>query len=92
MLYPLRNHNDNVENYNEPKQNKNIKKKFSKVSHLYPNKIKPLKNTKKIIIPYSQIKIKEKSPPPYSTLKPDTNSDSPSEKSKGVRFLSAKQI
>jgi len=46
----------------------------------------------KIIIPYSQIKIKEKKPPPYSTLKPETNSDSPSEKSKGVRLLSEKQI
>jgi hypothetical protein len=41
-----------------------------------------------MIIPYSQIKIKENTPPPYSTLNPDTNSDSPSEKSKGVRFLS----
>lgn len=43
-------------------------------------------------MPYSQIKIKEKIPPPYSTLKPETNSDSLSEKSKGVRFLSAKII
>jgi len=42
-------------------------------------------------MPYSQIKIKENKPPPYSTLKPETNSDSPSEKSKGERFLSAIQ-
>ena len=28
----------------------------------------------------------------YSVLKPDTNSDSPSAKSKGVRWLSLKQI
>lgn len=28
---------------------------------------------------------------PYSTLNPETNSDSPSAKSKGVRFVSAKQ-
>jgi hypothetical protein len=45
-----------------------------------------------MIIPYSQIKIKENNPPPNSTLKPETNSDSPSEKSKGVRLLSAIQI
>lgn len=30
-------------------------------------------------------------PPIYSTLNPDTNSDSPSAKSKGLRFVSAKQ-
>jgi hypothetical protein len=38
------------------------------------------------------MKIKEKIPPPYSILKPDTNSDSDSEKSNGVRFLSANSI
>jgi hypothetical protein len=38
------------------------------------------------------MKIREKIPPPYSTLNPDTSSDSPSEKSKGVRLLSAKII
>ena len=41
---------------------------------------------------YSLIKIKENKPPPYSVLNPDTNSDSPSEKSKGERLDSAKQI
>jgi hypothetical protein len=30
-------------------------------------------------------------PPPYSTLNPETSSDSPSAKSKGVRLVSAKQ-
>jgi len=40
----------------------------------------------KMIIPYSTMKIIENSPPKYSMLKPDTISDSPSEKSKGVRF------
>jgi hypothetical protein len=30
-------------------------------------------------------------PAPYSTLKPETNSDSPSANSKGVRLVSAKQ-
>ena len=41
--------------------------------------------------PYSTKKIKEKYPLPYSKLKPDTNSDSPSKKSKGERLISAKQ-
>lgn len=38
---------------------------------------------------YSAMKMNAKFPPPYSTLKPDTNSDSPSAKSKGVRLVSA---
>ena len=46
-------------------------------------------NLKKIIIPYSLIKIKANSPPAYSILNPDTISDSPSAKSNGVRLLSA---
>jgi hypothetical protein len=38
-------------------------------------------------------KIKANAPPPlpYSTLNPETSSDSPSAKSKGVRVVSAKQ-
>jgi hypothetical protein len=36
-------------------------------------------------------KIKEKPPPSYSTLKPETSSNSPSAKYKGVRLVSAKQ-
>jgi hypothetical protein len=51
-----------------------------------------VKKLRKRIIPYSQIKINEKIPPPYSILKPETNSDSDSEKSNGVRFLSARII
>jgi hypothetical protein len=43
-------------------------------------------------MPYSAIKIKAKLHPLYSTLKPDTSSDSPSAKSKGVRFVSATQL
>lgn len=43
------------------------------------------------ILAYSAKKIKAKPPLLYSTLKPDTNSDSPSAKSKGVRLVSAKQ-
>lgn len=38
---------------------------------------------------YSLRKIIENPPLPYSVLNPDTNSLSPSAKSKGVRFLSA---
>lgn len=46
----------------------------------------------KITIPYSVTKIIENRPPPYSTLKPETSSDSPSEKSKGDRFDSLNLI
>lgn len=41
------------------------------------------------ILPYSAIKRKANSPPPYSILKPDTSSDSPSAKSNGARLVSA---
>lgn len=43
----------------------------------------------KIIFTYSAIKIIAKDPPEYSVLNPDTNSLSPSAKSKGVRLVSA---
>lgn len=46
----------------------------------------------KIILMYSAKKIIAKSPPIYSTLNPDTSSDSPSAKSKGLRFVSAKHV
>lgn len=45
----------------------------------------------KIILAYSDIKIKANITLPYSILKPETNSDSPSAKSNGVRFVSAIQ-
>jgi len=38
---------------------------------------------------YSAIKIKANKPLPYSILNPDTSSDSPSARSKGVRLVSA---
>lgn len=41
------------------------------------------------ILAYSAIKIRANPPLLYSILKPDTSSDSPSAKSKGVRFVSA---
>lgn len=39
---------------------------------------------------YSARKKRAKGPPAYSTLNPDTNSDSPSVKSKGARLVSAR--
>ena len=53
------------------------------------------KNTKvvavaiKKILAYSAMKIKANPALPYSILKPETSSDSPSAKSKGVRLVSA---
>lgn len=55
-----------------------------------PRNINEVKNLRNIIIPYSLIKIRANPPPPYSMLNPDTISDSPSAKSKGVRFDSAR--
>lgn len=43
-----------------------------------------------MIFAYSARKNRAKGPPAYSTLKPDTNSDSPSVRSKGARLVSAK--
>jgi len=43
------------------------------------------------MLAYSAKKIKANPPLPYSTLNPETSSDSPSAKSKGVRLVSAKQ-
>jgi hypothetical protein len=56
-----------------------------------PKKI--IQNNKLIkrVLAYSAKKIKAKPPPPYSTLNPETSSDSPSAKSKGVRLVSATQ-
>ena len=44
------------------------------------------------ILVYSAIKINANIPALYSTLNPDTNSDSPSAKSNGVRLVSAKFV
>jgi len=44
------------------------------------------------ILVYSAIKISANIPALYSTLNPDTNSDSPSAKSNGVRLVSAKFV
>lgn len=47
---------------------------------------------KKTILKYSERKIRVKPKDPKSVLKPLTNSLSPSEKSKGVRLSSAKNL
>jgi len=44
------------------------------------------------ILQYSAIKIRANLPPPYSILNPETSSDSPSAKSKGARFVSARSV
>jgi len=59
--------------------------------------ISPKKNTdvSNLIIrmfAYSAIKMRANIPPLYSTLNPDTSSDSPSAKSNGVRFVSARFV
>lgn len=60
---------------------------------LYKGKIKspPVKYLRNKILAYSAIKIRANPPEPYSILKPDTNSDSPSAKSNGERLVSATQ-
>jgi len=45
-----------------------------------------------IIFMYSAMKINANVPPLYSVLNPETSSDSPSEKSNGVRFVSARVV
>jgi len=68
------------------------------ISLLKPNKLPPPKNKiaeKSLIIrilAYSARKIRAKPAEPYSILKPETNSDSPSAKSKGARLVSATQV
>lgn len=42
------------------------------------------------ILVYSAMKNRANGPAAYSTLKPETSSDSPSVRSKGARFVSAK--
>lgn len=43
-----------------------------------------------IMLAYSARKNSAKGPPAYSTLKPETSSDSPSVRSKGARLVSAR--
>ena len=55
-----------------------------------PKNIKEVNALKNKIIKYSDIKIIANLPLLYSVLNPETNSLSPSAKSKGVRFNSAR--
>ena len=55
-----------------------------------PKKRRTFNKDIKIICPYSAKKNNAKVMAEYSTLKPDTNSDSPSDKSKGALLVSAK--
>jgi hypothetical protein len=55
-------------------------------------KIAPVNTLIDKMLVYSAIKIKAKGPAAYSILNPDTNSDSPSAKSKGARLVSAKTV
>lgn len=58
----------------------------------FPKKNTAVNKLIKMILVYSAIKIKAKDPALYSVLNPDTSSDSPSAKSKGVRFVSAREV
>lgn len=60
--------------------------------HIKELKIAPVRALIIKILVYSAIKIKAKGPAAYSTLNPDTNSDSPSAKSKGERLVSASTV
>jgi hypothetical protein len=53
------------------------------------NKKRLLSIERNMILPYSDKKIIANPPLLYSVLKPETNSDSPSAKSKGARLVSA---
>lgn len=57
-----------------------------------PVKKTALKRLIKRILAYSATNKMAKPPLLYSTLKPDTSSDSPSAKSKGARFVSARIV
>jgi len=58
----------------------------------YPVKNKVVKRLTIKIFAYSAMKISANRPLLYSILNPETNSDSPSAKSNGVRFVSARFV
>lgn len=55
-----------------------------------PRKIIDVRAFIRIMFVYSAMKNSAKGPAAYSTLKPETNSDSPSVRSNGARFVSAR--
>jgi|APCry1669189000_1035189.scaffolds.fasta_scaffold491120_1 hypothetical protein len=62
----------------------------NKPINLYPGEKRQIKTTEETSkVEYSAKNTKANKPPLYSVLKPDTNSDSLSEKSKGARWDSA---
>ena len=75
----------------KPKINGSIgNKKDTGIKSQPPKKINTVKTLMAIIEPYSAKKNKAKPILEYSTLNPDTSSDSASGKSNGARFVSAK--
>lgn len=68
------------------------------ISEIPRDLLNPLKKRQDVsilmnrILPYSAMNRRANSPPPYSMLKPDTSSDSPSAKSKGARLVSARAV
>jgi hypothetical protein len=73
----------------KPKKKGSRKNNVGSDSHP-PRNIITVKTLINIIEPYSARKNKANPMLAYSTLKPDTNSDSASGRSKGARFVSAK--
>lgn len=63
----------------------------TRVLELEPKRKKLITSLSRRILAYSAIKIKANPTLPYSILNPETSSDSPSAKSKGVRLVSAKE-
>lgn len=55
-----------------------------------PRKMIDVRAFMRIILVYSAIKNSANGPAAYSTLNPETSSDSPSVRSKGARFVSAR--
>lgn len=64
---------------------------FDRIGIIPINSVLVISLINKMLV-YSAIKISANLPFLYSTLKPDTSSDSPSVKSKGVREVSAKFV
>jgi hypothetical protein len=63
----------------------------TRVLDLWPKRKKLITRLRRRMLAYSAIKIKANPTLPYSMLNPETSSDSPSAKSKGVRLVSAKE-
>lgn len=70
----------------------NIKSLLKKTIDLPPKKITEENNLITKIFAYSARKMSANPALPYSILNPETNSDSPSAKSNGARFVSATQV